>query len=77
MVIDLAPLAATNTSFAYAVVDSTNGARRFVVPDATARVIFETLYEPTTTAMPTVPPDRTPPPWTNVFIQPDLVFIKP
>jgi hypothetical protein len=77
IIFDLAPLAATNTSFAYGVVDSANGTRRFVVPDQTARILFETLYEPTTTAMPTVPPDRTPPPWQDIFVPPDLVFIKP
>lgn len=43
--IDLAPLIAMSPGFAYAVVDSAAGPRRFVLPDELARQLLETLYE--------------------------------
>ncbi len=42
--LDLAPLIATTPGFAYAVVDSASGPRRFVMPDELARQLLETLY---------------------------------
>ena len=44
-VIDLAPLIAVEPGFAYAVVDSAAGPRRFVLPDQLARQLLETLYD--------------------------------
>jgi hypothetical protein len=47
LVVDLAPLMADPASFAYGVVDSTDGTTfRFVVPNDTAKLLFDTLYEP-------------------------------
>jgi hypothetical protein len=43
--IDLAPLIAVTPGFAYAVVDSALGPRRFVLPDELARQLLETLYD--------------------------------
>ena len=44
MVVDLAPLIAEEKGFAYAVVDSAAGPRRFVLPDELAGQLLETLY---------------------------------
>ena len=44
IVIDLAPLIAVEKGFAYAVVDSAAGPRRFVLPDELAGQLLETLY---------------------------------
>lgn len=44
VVIDLAPLIAVEKGFAYAVVDSSVGPRRFVLPDQLAGQLLETLY---------------------------------
>ncbi|HET9458264.1 MAG TPA: hypothetical protein VFO78_13040 [Candidatus Limnocylindrales bacterium] len=46
IVIDLAPLVAIEKGFAYAVVDSAAGPRRFVLPDELAGQLLETLYVP-------------------------------
>jgi hypothetical protein len=43
--IDLAPLIAMTPGFAYAVVDSAAGPRRFVLPDELARQLLDTLYQ--------------------------------
>jgi hypothetical protein len=44
IVVDLAPLIAAEKGFAYAVVDSAAGPRRFVLPDELAGQLLETLY---------------------------------
>ncbi|HEX5015946.1 MAG TPA: hypothetical protein VFV72_17500 [Candidatus Limnocylindrales bacterium] len=61
IVIDLAPLLATTPAFAYAVVDSSTGPRRFVLPDQLARQLLETLYDPNPVMVDPMP-DRTIPP---------------
>ena len=61
IVIDLAPLLATTPAFAYAVVDSSAGPRRFVLPDQLARQLLETLYDPNPVMVDPMP-DRTIPP---------------
>ena len=63
--IDLAPLLASPAAFAYAVVDSAAGPRRFVLPDQLARQLLETLYDPTP-GMVEPMPDRTIPPFFGV-----------
>jgi hypothetical protein len=80
IVIDLAPLLATTPSFAYAVVDSSAGPRRFVLPDQLARQLLETLYDPNP-AMVDPMPDRTIPPvflnYDPGVLQWDFVFSTP
>jgi hypothetical protein len=66
IVIDLAPLIATPPGFAYAVVDSAAGPRRFVLPDELARQLLETLYTPNPDMVPPIEL-RTPPPDTLVY----------
>jgi hypothetical protein len=61
IVIDLAPLLATTPAFAYAVVDSSDGPRRFVLPDQLARQLLETLYDPNPVMVDPMP-DRSLPP---------------
>ena len=47
LLVDLAPLVADSPSWAYAVVETGDGTtQRFVVAHATARQLFDTLYEP-------------------------------
>jgi hypothetical protein len=67
VVIDLAPLLATSPGFAYAVVESAAGPRRFVLPDQLARQLLETLYDPNP-VMVNPMPERTLPPF---FVQYD------
>jgi hypothetical protein len=71
IVIDLAPLLASPAAFAYAVVDSAAGPRRFVLPDQLARQLLETLYDPTP-GMVEPMPDRTIPPFFEVYDPGDL-----
>jgi hypothetical protein len=71
IVIDLAPLIASPAAFAYAVVDSSAGPRRFVLPDQLARQLLETLYDPTP-GMVEPMPDRTIPPFFEVYDPGDL-----
>ena len=71
IVIDLAPLLASPAAFAYAVVDSAAGPRRFVLPDQLARQLLETLYDPTP-GMVEPMPDRTIPPFFQVYDPGDL-----
>jgi hypothetical protein len=71
IVIDLAPLLASPAAFAYAVVDSAAGPRRFVLPDQLARQLLETLYDPTP-GMVDPMPDRTIPPFFEVYDPGDL-----
>jgi hypothetical protein len=66
-VIDLAPLLATPPGFAYAVVDSSVGPRRFVLPDALARQLLETIYEPNPGMVDPAPVRTLPPFFTTVF----------
>lgn len=66
IVIDLAPLIATTPGFAYAVVDSAAGPRRFVLPDELARQLLETLYIPNPVMVPSLEP-RSPPPMFVVY----------
>jgi hypothetical protein len=61
IVIDLAPLLATTPAFAYAVVNSSDGPRRFVLPDQLARQLLETLYDPNPVMVDPMP-DRSLPP---------------
>jgi hypothetical protein len=74
IVIDLAPLLATPPSFAYAVVDSAAGPRRFVLPDALARQLLNILYDPNPSMVASPEPGRTIPPFFTPFNPGDLVF---
>jgi hypothetical protein len=69
--IDLAPLVANPAGFAYAVVDSSLGTRRFVLPDDLARQLLETIYDPNPVMVDPLP-FRTFPPFFETFVQPDL-----
>lgn len=73
IVIDLAPLLATEPAFAYAVVDASTGPRRFVLPDQLARQLLEVLYDPNP-AMVDPMPTRTIPPFFVNYDPGDLVF---
>jgi hypothetical protein len=66
VVIDLAPLIAMEPGFAYAVVESAAGPRRFVLPDELARQLLETLYVPNTGMVDPVP-ERTIPPFFEAY----------
>jgi hypothetical protein len=74
IVIDLAPLLATPPSFAYAVVDSSAGPRRFVLPDPLARQLLAILYVPNPVMVATPEPGRTIPPFFTPFDPGELVF---
>jgi hypothetical protein len=74
IVIDLAPLLATPPSFAYAVVDSSAGPRRFVLPDPLARQLLGILYVPNPVMVATPEPGRTVPPFFTPFDPGQLVF---
>lgn len=71
--IDLAPLIATTPGFAYAVVDSVQGPRRFVLPDELARQLLETLYV-LNPQMVDQPPLRSFPPFFTPFDPGELQF---
>jgi hypothetical protein len=73
VVMDLAPLLAIEPGFAYAVVDSSIGPRRFVLPDELARQLLETLYE-MNPAMVDPGPTRSLPPITDRWDQPLLDY---
>jgi hypothetical protein len=73
MVIDLAPLIASPAGFAYAVVESAAGPRRFVLPDQLARQLLETLYDPNPVMVDPMP-TRTLPPYTTVYDPGLLIF---
>jgi hypothetical protein len=70
-VIDLAPLVATPPGFAYVVVDSTTGPRRFVVSDGLARQLLSLLYEENP-AMVDPAPSRTVPPFGEILVQDNI-----
>ena len=73
IVLDLAPLLASPPGFAYAVVDSAAGPRRFVLPDELARQLLETLYEPNPVMVDPLP-TRTRPPFDVVFDPGELFY---
>ena len=73
IVIDLAPLLANPPGFAYAVVDSSAGPRRFVLPDQLARQLLEILYTPNPDMVNPMPSRSIPPFFVN-FDPGDLVF---
>ena len=73
IVIDLAPLLANPPGFAYAVVDSSVGPRRFVLPDQLARQLLEILYTPNPNMVEPMPSRSIPPFFVN-FDPGDLVF---
>lgn len=73
VVIDLAPLLAIEPGFAYAVVDSSSGPRRFVLPDGLARQLLDTLYE-LNPAMVDPGPTRSLPPTSVRWDQPLLDY---
>lgn len=66
VVIDLAPLIAVTPDFAYAVVDSSFGPRRFVLPDELARQLLEILYVPNPIMVDPLP-TRTIPPFIKTY----------
>jgi hypothetical protein len=66
VVIDLAPLVAMEPGFAYAVVDSAAGPRRFVLPDELARQLLEGLYDLNPVMIDPVP-TRSFPPFFEVY----------
>jgi hypothetical protein len=74
IVIDLAPLLATPPSFAYAVVDSSAGPRRFVLPDPLARQLLGILYVPNPVMIATPVPGTTIPPLFTPFDPGQLFF---
>jgi hypothetical protein len=74
IVIDLAPLLATPPSFAYAVVDSSAGPRRFVLPDPLARQLLNILYDPNPGMVENPEPGRTIPPIFTPFNPGELQF---
>ena len=73
IVIDLAPLLASPPGFAYAVVDSSVGPRRFVLPDPLARQLLDILYTPNPDMVNPMPSRSIPPFFVN-FDPGDLVF---
>lgn len=73
VVIDLAPLIAVEPGFAYAVVDSASGPRRFVLPDQLARQLLETLYTINPQMIDPIP-ERSFPPLDLVYDPGELVF---
>lgn len=73
VVIDLAPLLAIEPGFAYAVVDSSIGPRRFVLPDQLARQLLERLYT-INPAMADPGPTRSLPPTSDRWDQPLLDY---
>jgi hypothetical protein len=80
IVIDLAPLLATTPAFAYAVVDSSAGPRRFVLPDQLARQLLETLYTPNPDMVDPMPTRTIPPFFVNFDpgdLQYDFEFTRP
>ncbi|HET9346763.1 MAG TPA: hypothetical protein VFO05_13800 [Candidatus Limnocylindrales bacterium] len=80
IVIDLAPLLATEPAFAYAVVDSSAGPRRFVLPDQLARQLLETLYDPNPVMVDPMPTRTIPPVFFNYdpgVLQFDFEFSTP
>ncbi len=66
IVVDLAPLIAEEKGFAYAVVESAAGPRRFVLPDELAGQLLETLYIRNPDMVPPVP-TRTLPPFFQTY----------
>jgi hypothetical protein len=74
IVIDLAPLLASPPSFAYAVVDSSAGPRRFVLPDPLARQLLAILYDENPVMVASPDPGRTPPPFFTPFDPGELQF---
>jgi hypothetical protein len=74
IVIDLAPLLASPPSFAYAVVDSSAGPRRFVLPDELAKQLLNVLYNPNPVMVASPDPGRTPPPFFTPFDPGQLQF---
>lgn len=80
IVIDLAPLLATEPAFAYAVVDSSAGPRRFVLPDQLARQLLETLYTPNPIMVDPMPTRTIPPFFVNYdpgILQYNFEFTRP
>ncbi len=78
--IDLAPLIATTPGFAYAVVDSAAGPRRFVLPDELARQLLETLYDLNPQMIDPIPVRSFPPfvtPFDNGVLQFNFQFVSP
>ena len=73
IVIDLAPLLASPPGFAYAVVDSSVGPRRFVLPDQLARQLLDILYTPNPDMVNPMPSRSIPPFFVN-FDPGDLQF---
>jgi hypothetical protein len=71
--IDLAPLLAIEPGFAYAVVESSIGPRRYVLPDGLARQLLETLYT-LNPAMVDPGPTRSLPPTSEKWNQPKLDY---
>ena len=78
--IDLAPLIAMTPGFAYAVVDSAAGPRRFVLPDELARQLLETLYDLNPQMIDPIPVRSFPPfvtPFDNGVLQFRFEFASP
>ena len=73
VVLDLAPLMAIEPGFAYAVVDSVQGPRRFVLPDQLARQLLETLYTVNPQMIDPIP-TRSFPPLDVIYDPGDLEF---
>jgi hypothetical protein len=67
VVLDLAPLLAIEPGFAYAVVESSQGPRRFVLPDPLARQLLEELYTVNPAMVDPPGPTRTIPPKGEIY----------